>query len=120
MTYRQRILDLLAEHGPMTLRELAHDIGISADLLRCYVGSLRQRRPGVIYIDSYRRDEDGGRLYPRALYALGNKPDAKRPKKLTQSEYNRRAREKAKVRVASVFHLAFINKPNREKVSVLA
>lgn len=120
MTYRQQILDLLAEHGPMTMRELADDIGIGADLLRCYVGSLRQRRPGVIYIHSYRRDEDGGRLYPRALWALGNKPDATRPPKLTHTEYNKRARAKARARVASVFHLAYVNRRNSVKMGVLA
>lgn len=118
MNYRQTILDLLTEHGAMTLRELSAEINIDPDTLRGYVGSLRQRRPGVIYIHSYRRDEDGGRLYPRALYAIGNQPDAKPLKKLSRSEYNRRAKSKMKACVASVFHLGLVNRPAREKLAV--
>lgn len=119
MSIRQRIMELL-EEGPMTMRELAEAIGVEPDVVKGYIGSLRQRTPGVLYIHSYRRDEDGGRLYPRALWALGNSPDAKRPKPLPRSEYNRRGKAKMKTRVASIFHVALANKPNYVKRNALS
>lgn len=102
----------------MTQREIAEELGLDPDLLRGYMGSLRQKRPGVLYIHSYRRDEDGGRLYPRALWAVGNRPDAKRPKPLPKSVYNKRGKDKMRKRVASVFHLGLVNKPNKVKASL--
>ena len=104
----------------MTVRELAEAVRAEPEIIKGYIGSLRQRRPGVLYIHGYRRDEDGGRLYPRALWALGNLPDAKRPKPLPRKEYNRRGKAKMKTRVASVFHIALANKPNHVKRNALS
>lgn len=119
MSVRQKIISLLEAQGPMTQREIAEELGIHIDTLRGYIGSLRQRRPGVLYVHSYRRDEDGGRLYPRALWAVGDKPDAKRPPKLSKQVYNKRGKDRMKSRVASVFHLAYVNKTNRVKAALL-
>lgn len=113
---RQQIVDLLKELGPMTMREIADQLRIDLDRIRSFIGSTRQKKPGVIYIQSYRRDEDGGRLYPRALWAAGNLPDAKRPPKLGHPEYNRRARKKKKV--ASIFHLHLKYENNQAKLNL--
>lgn len=89
----------------MTMREIADQLKTDVDTIRHFLGALRCKRPGVIYIQSYRRDEDGGRLYPRALWAAGNLPDAKRLPRLEKKETSRRARLKRKKAVASIFHL---------------
>lgn len=109
-------MDLLKELGPMTMREIADQLRIDLDRIRSFIGSTRQKKPGVIYIQSYRRDEDGGRLYPRAVWAAGNLPDAKRPPKLGHPEYNRRARKKKKV--ASIFHLHLKHENNQAKLNL--
>ena len=115
---RQKIIDLLTELGPMTMREIADQLKTDINQVRCFIGSVRQKKPGVIYIQSYRRDEDGGRLYPRALWAAGNLPDAKRPPKLGHPEYNRRARLKKKKAVASIFHLHLKYENNQTKLNL--
>lgn len=112
------IVDLLTEFGPMTMREIADQLKTDVDRIRCFIGSVRQKKPGVIYIHSYRRDEDGGRLYPRALWAAGNRPDAKRPPKLGHQEYNRRARLKKKTVVASIFHFHLRHENNQAKLNL--
>lgn len=115
---RQKIIALLTELGPMTMREIADQLKTDLDRIRSFVGSTRQKKPGVIYIQSYRRDEDGGRLYPRAVWAAGNLPDAKRPPKLGRPEYNRRSRKKKKKAVASIFHLHLKYENNQSKLNL--
>lgn len=117
MSLRQQIIDLLTELGPLTQREIADQLGMDIDDVRGYIGSLRQRRPGVLYVHSYRRDADGGRLYPRALWAAGDQPDAPRIRRLSKSEYNRRGKLAMKRRIASVFHLGMVNTNNAAKRS---
>lgn len=118
MSVRQQIIQLLSVEGPMTQREIAEALGLDHDTLRGYIGALRQKRPGVLYVHSYRRDEDGGRLYPRALWAVGNRRDAKRLEPLPKSVYNKRGKDKMKTRVASIFHLGSVNKTNKEKADL--
>lgn len=102
----------------MTMREIADQLKTDVDTIRHFLGALRCKRPGVIYIHSYRRDEDGGRLYPRALWAAGNLPDAKRLPRLDKKETSRRARLKRKKLVASVFHLSLINENKQSKLNL--
>lgn len=106
---KQSIIQILTDLGPLTMREIADQLGQDIDTIRQSIGSLRNRTPGIIHIHSYRRDTDGGRLYPRALWAVGNKADAKRPPKLCRSEYNRRARVKRKSFLPSIFHIGLVN-----------
>jgi len=84
---RSKILTLLQELGPMTARELAEQLKIK------HVNQIAAAIQGSdnFHISGYRRDEDGGRLYPRALYAYGPGKDANKPPKLSKQEYNRRA-----------------------------
>lgn len=102
----------------MTMREIADQLKTDIDHIRCFIGSVRQKKPGVIYIHSYRRDEDGGRLYPRALWAAGNLPDAKRLPRLEKKETSRRARLKRKKAVASIFHLHIKYENNQAKLNL--
>lgn len=91
---RSKILNLLQELGPMTARELAEQLKIK------HVNQIAAALQGRdnFHISGYRRDEDGGRLYPRALYAYGPGKDAKKPPKLSKQEYNRRALLKNEIR----------------------
>lgn len=115
---RQKIVSLLTELGPMTMREIADQLKIDLDRVRNFIGATREKKQGVIYIQSYRRDEDGGRLYPRAVWAVGNLPDAERPPKLGRSEYNRRFKIKKKKAVASIFHLHLKYENNQAKLNL--
>lgn len=107
---RSRILNLLQELGPMTARELAEQLKIK------HVNQIAAALQGSdnFHISGYRRDEDGGRLYPRALYAYGPGRDAKRPPKLGKQEYNRRAKEKMRKTVSSVWDLAIFFEDRRK------
>jgi hypothetical protein len=107
---RLRILTLLQELGPMTARELAEQLKIK------HVNQIAAALQGCdhYHISGYRRNEDGGRLYPRALYAYGPGKDAEKPPKLSTQEYNRRAREKMRKKVSSVWDLGIFYEDRRK------
>jgi hypothetical protein len=94
----------------MTARELAEQLKIK------HVNQIAAALQGCdhFHISGYRRDEDGGRLYPRALYAYGPGKDAKKPPKLGRQEYNRRAKEKMRKTVSSVWDLGIFYEDRRK------
>ncbi len=94
----------------MTARELAEQLKIK------HVNQIAAALQGCdhFHISGYRRDEDGGRLYPRALYAYGPGKDAKKPPKLGKQEYNRRAKEKMRKTVSSVWDLGIFYEDRRK------
>lgn len=90
----------------MTAREIAEEVGIGVNEVTAYLRRKYVNQRDDWHICGWRRDEMGGiRLYPRALYAAGPGVNAPRPKPLGRQAYNRRAKEKMKRRVASVFQL---------------
>ena len=104
-----QVLKYLEEEGPMTRQELCERIGLD----RLYVSAVitrmakaTPRKPKRVYIHSYVFDADGQRRYPRAVYALGDKPDARKVRE-SRKEVTKRYREKKKRRLTgiSVFHL---------------
>lgn len=107
---RSKILNLLQELGPMTARELAEQLKIK------HVNQIAAALQGCdhFHISGYRRDEDGGRLYPRALYAFGPGKDAKKPPKLSRQEYNRRSKAKMRKTVSSVWDLGIFYEDRRK------
>ena len=105
MTYRDQMMALLNEHGPMTAREIAEEMNISINAVTAILRRKYINQRDDWHIAGYRRDEDGGRLYPRALYMAGPGVNSPKPKPLSHHEYNKRARSKTKRRVASVFQL---------------
>lgn len=116
MTHRNRgdtvadVLALLAEIGPMTRSEMSQHLGIDRRNLSSVVTRMAKdspRKPQRIYIERYVYDMEGQRSYPRAVYALGNKPNAKRPKS-DPREAKRRYNAKIKARHTTnfVFNLA--------------
>lgn len=101
----------------MTAREIAEELGLKH--ITQVSAALGPFRGTLVRVGGWRRDEDGGRLYPRALYAAGPGVDAPKPEKLPRSEYNRRARHKLRSQVASVWELglqarSFYNKATRQ------
>lgn len=103
---RLRILMLLKQSGPLTAREIAAELKLKHI---SHVTSALGDLPDY-HVHSYRRDEDGGRLYPRALYAYGPGQDACKPEPLSKVEYNKRSKAKISRTVTSVWDLGI---PNR-------
>lgn len=104
-----KILKAFEENGEMTRKEVCEYIGLD----RMYVSAIltRMNRPGKtlpkrIHVVRYVYDEEGARRYPRAVYALGDQPDAKKPKS-NPAENKRRYLQNLRMRMTgnSVFNL---------------
>lgn len=94
----QRILDELQVCGPMTaaelnahLKETKHRIAAATNRLR----KEQRTKPKRIYVTHYVFDHEGQRRYPRPVFALGNFPDARRPKS-DKKEIKRRYEDKVR------------------------
>lgn len=105
MSLAQQIARALEPGEPMTAREMAADFGAAAGSVGAKLDAMK--RAGKVHISGWRRDDDGGRLYPRALWAAGpatGRTPAK-PKKLTDTDYCRRYRARCGAMVSSVWAL---------------
>lgn len=109
------VLALLKEHGPMTGAELASFFmpHLKRNVSRV-VSDIRARAgEKKIYIKEWvHKSELSEKFYPRAVYALGNKPDAPKPRRLTGAQVTERYRQRMRtIRTAhkrvptSVFNL---------------
>jgi hypothetical protein len=106
----REVLRMLEEDGPMTRAEICKQLGRDKDDIAAVVTRLHKRSPEAgkrVYVKEYVYDMEGERYYPRAVYALGDKQDAKKPV-ANQLEVKRRYRERHKKRYTanSVFNLA--------------
>jgi hypothetical protein len=106
------ILEALEELGPMTRAELEHIVReeVKSKCISPIISRLHKDTPRMgkqISIVGYVYDAEGGRRYPRAIYALGAQPDAPKPKP-SHKENRRRydAKKKAMFSKNSVFNLA--------------
>lgn len=103
-----RILKVL-EDGPMTRAEICQALITDKESVSSILSRLRRDIDKVgkrIYVKSYVWDMEGARHYPRAMYELGNKPDAPKPKpdlKKVKSRYYAKLRMKRTAN--SVFNL---------------
>lgn len=108
----QRVIDTTAaivEFGEITAMELAEYLGITRYDAHAVLNRMNKRtKAGLkrIHIVRYIDDHDGARTYPRAVFAMGDKPDAKKPK-ADQLAVKRRyyARLKSRTTMNSVFNL---------------
>ena len=110
-----RILLLLAEE-PMTKAELCRKLDLTHDQISSRLTKLKteSKRFGKrIHISGYTRHAILGKQHIRAIYALGDKPDAKRNmQKMTQKERSARSYVKRilAVRNSSIFRLTMKNR----------
>lgn len=108
----QRVIDTTAaivEFGEITAMELAEYLGITRYDAHAVLNRMNKRtKTGLkrIHVVRYIDDHDGARTYPRAAFAIGDKPDAKKPK-ADQLAVKRRyyARLKSRTTMNSVFNL---------------
>ncbi len=80
----ERMLAALAELGPMTRSELCRAVGADRQTCSSIITRLMRPRqrpvaPRRVHICGWRDDEEGQRRYLRAVYALGDRPDARKP-----------------------------------------
>lgn len=93
-----RILMALEEHGPMTRAEVGKALGVGRTAVSAVITRMRmptKTLPKRIYIMSYVYEADGLRYYPRAVYAVGDQRDARKPKasrKTVRRRYDERVR----------------------------
>jgi hypothetical protein len=116
----KRIYELLQEYGPMTRIEIERMIGVDKYNTSIAVGRLRKplkRKPKRIYILEYVYDAEGGRRYPRPRYAVGDLPNAPKPKP-DKTEIRRRYEQSrlTKFRNNNVFNLGKSRDTIREEL----
>lgn len=96
--------------GPMTSAEIADAIGVNRHLASQIMLKLikkSQKCPQRAYIRQWVYDHQGQRKYPRAVYAIGARPNAPKPARdqlARKKEYE--ARKKSILKTSSVFRLA--------------
>lgn len=112
------ILKVLTEYGPMTRTEVCQTLG--EDRMKIAAVFTRLNRTGDetgkrIYVVGYTDETEGSRRYPRAIYSIGDKPDAKKPK-VDRSVVARRYRENLKKRrLNSVFALGMTRRQHEAR-----
>lgn len=111
------ILDALKE-GPLTRAAICRELGAEKGELSSVISRLNRAlpmRPKRIYVKDYTHEDEGSHIkYPRARYALGDLPDAKKPKPTPRKIIARRWREHAKTHVASVFEFGMSRRMRAE------
>jgi hypothetical protein len=111
-----RITSCLETYGPMTRSEICFHIGM--DRMNCSAVITRMSKAGAktprrIYISGYTHDSEYGRRYPRAIYSVGNLPDAQKPNKQASRRENRKRSDKRR-KVHNTMNFVFnLGKPRR-------
>lgn len=110
-----KIIAALEQCGPMTRTEICAEVGEDRMTISSVVSRLAKatkRKPKRVYITHYVYDMEGERRYPRAVYDLGDKEDARKPKASTKAN---RQRSDAKRRVINTCNSVFnLGLPRRE------
>jgi hypothetical protein len=103
------VLKILSENVSMTTAEVVHHCGLPRNLVAATVSRLKKRK--LVHISSWTyQDGTMGRNHPIANYAVGNRPNAKKPAPKSAAELARKYRAERKTpRVNSVFALAYQN-----------
>ena len=102
-----QVLALLRDVGPMSRSEICAHLGRDKDGVSSVVSRLGRasiKWPKRIYVQAYVFDQEGERRYPRAVYALGDRPDARKPAPDPAANKSRYwANRKLRLRGSSVF-----------------
>lgn len=89
------VRETLATVGPLTSREVAAFFpGSRHQDAAAVISSMRRLATKQVYVHSWVRENDAGRDYLRAVYALGDQRDAPKPRKLSNAERCRRWKAK--------------------------
>lgn len=114
-----KILEIVTEYGPMTRHEVCAHLGIDRAHVSAIITRMTKDTPVAgkrLYVESYVYDSEGQKRYPRAVYAVGNKPDAKRPKPDTKETRRRYlANVRKKMTCNSVFNLGLTRRQYEAK-----
>lgn len=87
--------ELLATVGPLTTAEAAAFFpGSSAQNVAAVLSTMRTGAHKQVYIAEWTRDNGHGKEYLRAVYALGDKPDARKPRRISNAESCKRWKAK--------------------------
>jgi hypothetical protein len=109
-----QILQALKYYGPMTRIEICDALNTTRKSVSAVMTRLNRtspRSPKRVYVKSYVYDHEGQRYYPRAVYDLGDKPDAKPPGANPVAARKRYLQRKKMLNTAnSVFNLALTRK----------
>lgn len=119
----QGVIATLLEIGPSTSLEVGNYLKLPRNSLTSVMSRMRKaskRKPKRIYIKEYVHDAEGLKRHTRAVYDVGDLPDAKWPKydKLANKRKSERARERRGI--TSVFDLGTPVKVRRNKLSNLS
>ncbi|CAB4132302.1 hypothetical protein UFOVP259_18 [uncultured Caudovirales phage] len=112
----ENIERLLQQHGELTSAEICAELGINrmqGGAVLARMNKASPKLPKRIYKVKYIDEHEGQRRYPRSVYALGDLPDAKKPK-ANPRENSKRYRTRVNKKVASVFHLGLTRNQKRE------
>ena len=111
-----KIERLLNQHGELSGAEICSELNMTRNQVGAVISRMRKPLPTMpqrIYRVRYIHDHEGQRRYPRAVYALGDLPDAKKP--ISSEKVNRKRYDKnKKMKVSSVFQLGFTRKQRKE------
>lgn len=104
----------LQEVGPMTLQEVMQHTGFDKSVCSHALRALSKTFPTIpkrAYIKAWVYDHERQRRYPRAVYAWGNRSDAKKPERDVR-ETKRRYLQKKRLlsAVNSVFNLGRLSR----------
>lgn len=89
---RAIIRETLASVGPMTASELARLLGWPPNYASSYLWKMRNAATPQVHISAWTREDGIGKTYLRAVYALGDMPEARKPRRWGQAERMRRSR----------------------------
>lgn len=98
-------------NGPMTLADLSAALGkhksyVHPVIARMMKPTTKPAMPKRLYVVQYVYDQEGMRKYPRAMYALGEGPDAPHPGRNKNAKREYLQRKRAHQTTNSVFNLA--------------
>jgi len=105
----KKALEAFAEFGKITAQEFADYADIDRYAAHAVLNRMIKRTKAGekrAYIAGWVHSHDGARRYPRAVFALGDKPDNLRPKpNIGENRRRSEAKRNAKFRMNSVFNM---------------
>lgn len=106
-----RVLKALQDLGPMTRVEIERELGAERRTVSPVISRMNKPTktgPKRLFISGYVLDDSDGvtRRYPRAVFDIGDKPDAKKPEPdIAENKRRYMQKQKSHVLMNSVFNL---------------